>query len=96
MRRTKRSGNSIFCLLLNVLLNIEGLIPAAILLALHFWLGISVWWAVAALGLWLLWIILWMLLMGAASKCSNEVPVHKENKNPYSSKNADLPYGTDK
>lgn len=36
MRNSKRSGNFFLCLLMNILMNIEGLLPAVILLVLHF------------------------------------------------------------
>ena len=54
MRRTKRSDGLFLCLLLNMLLNFEGMIPAAVLLVLHFVFGWSLWWAAGALGVWLL------------------------------------------
>ena len=44
MRNSKRSGSFFPCLFINMLMNIEGLLPAVILLVLHFWLKISVWW----------------------------------------------------
>lgn len=85
MRRRRVSGGSFWlCLLLNMLLNLEGTIPAWILLALHFWLGWSIWWFVLAIGLWVGHILLWMLLMGGVSKCANTPDPPKENKNPYS------------
>ena len=84
MRQTKRSGNFLLCLLINMLLNLEGLIPAGILLLLHFWLGWSIWWAALALGLWILGLILWMSFVGWASKCGSTPDPPKENKNPYS------------
>ena len=45
MRRTRRSGGFFLCLLLNLLLNWEGVIPAALLFALHRWRGWLLWWA---------------------------------------------------
>ena len=84
MRRTKRSGNFIICLLFNMLLNIEGLIPAGVLLALHFILKWSIWWAALAAGLWILWLIVWMLFVGWADRCGSTPDPPKENKNPYS------------
>ena len=45
MRRTRRSGGFFLCLLLNLLLNWEGVIPAALLFALHRWRGWPLWWA---------------------------------------------------
>ena len=85
MRRTKRNGSFLLCLLINMLLNLEGMIPAVILFVLHFWLGWSIWWAVLALGLWILGLILWMLVIGWAGKCNSTPDPPKENKNPYSS-----------
>ena len=84
MRRTRRSGTFFFCLLINILLNPEGFIPAAVLLVLHFVIGWPVWLAFAALGVWLLWITIGMLVIGWASRCSNIPDPPKENKNPYS------------
>lgn len=84
MRKTNRSGSFLLCLLFNMLLNLEGLIPASVLLALHFILKWSIWWAVLAAGLWIVYLILWMLFMGFAAKCSNTPDAPKENKNPYS------------
>lgn len=84
MRKTNCGGGFFVCLLLNIVLNLEGVIPAAILLGLHYWLDISVWWAVAALALWIVGIMTWMLIMGWASRCGNEQDAPRENKNPYS------------
>lgn len=85
MRRTKLSGSFFICLLINMLLNFEGIIPAAVLLALHLVLKLSVWWAAAALIIWLLWLIVWMKIIGSAGQCGNTADPPKENKNPYSS-----------
>ena len=84
MRRTKRKGSFFLCLLINMMLNLEGAIPAAILLILHFVLGWSLWWAVAAFGIWLLWLFLWMAAVGWARRCGSTPDLPKENKNPYS------------
>lgn len=72
------------CLLFNIILNFEGLIPAAVLLALHFWLDISFWWSVLAVALWIAGIALYMLVIGWAAGCGNAPDKPKENKNPYS------------
>ena len=85
VRGTGRSGSFLFCLLINMLLNPEWIIPAAILLALHFLPGWSVWWAVLALGAWIIGIILWMCFIGWAGRCGNVPDPPKENRNPYSS-----------
>ena len=86
MRRTRRSGGFFLCLLLNVLLNWEGAIPAALLFALHRWRGWPLWWAGLALALWIGGILLWMLVLGWASDCGSRRDEPRENKNPYSSK----------
>ena len=86
MRRTRRSGSFFLCLLLNVLLNWEGAIPAALLFALHRWRGWPLWWAGLALALWIGGILLWMLVIGWASDCGSRRDEARENKNPYSAK----------
>lgn len=86
MRRTQRGGSFWLCLLVNMALNLEWTIPAWILLALHFWLGWSIWWFVLALVLWIVDILFWMKVMGWAADCSNTPDPPKENKNPYSVK----------
>ena len=84
MKRTGRTGNFLLCLLINLLLNLEWSIPAWILLALHFWLDITLWWFWGALLLWIARVWAGMWLMGWAAKCSSEKDPPKENKNPYS------------
>ncbi len=87
MRRTRRTGNFIIVLLFNILINLDGAIPAVILLGLHFWLGLPIWIFWAALGLWLGSMIIYMLVLGFASRCANSPEPYKENKNPYSNRN---------
>lgn len=84
MRRAKRSGSFILCLLFNMLMNLEGLIPAAVLLILHFLFDWSIWWSVLAAALWIVMIILWMLFIGWSGRCGSTPDTPKENKNPYS------------
>jgi hypothetical protein len=86
MRSTKRSGGFLLCLLLNLLLNWEWSLPAWVLLGLHFWLDISLWWFAGGLAFWILSILSGMWLMGWARSCGNEKDPPKENKNPYSVK----------
>ena len=86
MRRTRRSGGFFLCLLLNLLLNWEGVIPAAHLFALHHCRGWPLWWAGLALALWIGGLIVWMLVIGWASDCGSRRDEPRENKNPYSSK----------
>ena len=88
MRNSKRSGNFFLCLLINILMNIEGLLPTVILLVLHFWLKISIWWSVGVFIAWILYLIIRMAFIGWAGKCGSERDLPKENKNPYSVGNA--------
>lgn len=90
MRRTKQAGNALLCLLINLILNLEWSIPAWILLALHLWTGISLWWFVGGIGLWIGRVLAGMWLMGWARACGNIADPPKQNKNPYSVKNGDL------
>ncbi len=83
MRRTKHGGFFV-CLVFALLMNPEGLIPSAVLLILHFWLKLSVWWAVGAAAAWLLYLILWTVFIGWVGRCASEKETPKENKNPYS------------
>lgn len=86
MRKTKRTGGLLLCLLINLLLNLEWSIPAWLLLGLHIWLSISIWWFIGGLTFWVLRILAGMWLMGWASACGKEKDPPKENKNPYSAK----------
>ena len=79
----KRVGEFFACLLFNMLINLEWTIPAWILLAMHFIFDWNILWFWIALGVWLLSIILWMDIIGWATRCSISSPP-KENKNPYS------------
>lgn len=42
-------------------LNILWLIPAAVLLALHFLLDISAWWAIGVAIAWFVYVLLWVI-----------------------------------
>ena len=86
MRRIKRNGRFLICFLINLILNLEWSIPAWILLALHFWLNISIWWFVGGLGFWFLSVLSGMWIMGWATRVGNTLDPPKENKNPYSVK----------
>lgn len=90
MRRTGRGGGFFLCLIFNMILNIEWSIPAWILLALHFFFDISIWWFVGGLVFWVLCILSGMWIMGWAADCAAEKDPPRKNKNPYSSKNSDF------
>lgn len=89
MRRTKRSGSFILCLLVNMLLNPEWSIPAWILLGLHVWRGINLWWFAGAVAVWIARLLLGMWLVSWGTKCGNQKTPVRENKNPYSAKGRD-------
>ena len=80
MRKGNKAGSLLLGYLVNIVFTFHWSIPAWILLALHFILGISIWWFVAALAAWLVGIILFMTVIGWASKCTVPVP-ERENKN---------------
>ena len=79
----KRIGEFFACILFNMLINLEWTIPAWILLAMHFIFGWNILWFWIALGVWFVSILLWMEVIGWASRCSTP-NAPKENKNPYS------------
>ena len=86
MRRSRRGGSFFISLLFNMLINLEGSVPALILLALHFLIDISIGWFFLALSLWILYLVLWMLFVGWASSAASTPDKPRENKNPYSAK----------
>lgn len=84
MHKTKQISNFFLWLCINMLLNLEGLIPAAVLFVLHVWFHISLWWSILAVCVWLLYLILWMAVIRWARKCGSVSSPPLENKNPYS------------
>ena len=88
VRRPRIDGNFFLALLINIIFNFEGSIPAWILLVMHFVFGLSVKWFWIALGIWLGGLILWMVIVGKiygwANKCGNTPDPPKKNVNPYS------------
>ena len=70
--------------ILSLLLNIGGLLPAVVLLVLHFVLGLSLWWMWGAILLWALGVLIRILVISWAARCGDEPPPYQENKNPYS------------
>ncbi|MDE6743863.1 MAG: hypothetical protein K2J95_08315 [Lachnospiraceae bacterium] len=78
------AGNFLFCLIISLALNLQGLIPAAIALILYLWLGFPPLWIVLTLaGIWFFIILIQLLVIRwAASRPSKPLG---SNKNPYSS-----------
>ena len=86
MRQPKRQSGFVLSVLLTLLFNLEWTIPAWICLALHFIIGLSLWYFVIALGLWVLLIVTKSLILRLLNKAGNIKDPPKENKNPYSAK----------
>ena len=84
MRRIISSNSFVISLLLNIFLNIDGVIPAVILLILHFVFDWSILWFWAALVVWFLWILISMIILSFVSGVVDGNTVERENKNPYS------------
>ena len=95
MRNSKQKSGFFPCLFINILMNIEGLLPAVILLILHFWIKISVWWSVGAFIAWIIYLIMWMVFISWAGRCGAERDLPKKTKIRIQSEvriiNCDLP-----
>ena len=86
--KIKRSSKGfMISLLISLAFNLEWTVPAWIFLALHFWKGISLWWFIGSMILWVLFIALRVLLFSSLVRAGNYKDPPKENKNPYSKKN---------
>ncbi|MBR3815288.1 MAG: hypothetical protein IKJ27_01030 [Clostridia bacterium] len=86
MKIKKSNSGFFFSLLLSLLFNLEWTVPAWILLALHFWKGISVWWFAGSIILWVIFVALRIIVLGSLTRAGNFKDPPKENKNPYSKK----------
>ena len=64
-------------------------IPAWILLILHFTVGISVWWFVGALLLWIIGVRIFVRVIGWLTYMGNKPEAENKNVNPYSNKDID-------
>ncbi|WP_124101193.1 hypothetical protein [Ruminococcus sp. Marseille-P6503] len=84
MRRTGSSGGKLLCFFVNIILNLHWLIPSAILLVLHFWLGLPMWIFWLSMGIWLLAIAAMTFIISWAAGTGSEPEEKRENKNPYS------------
>ena len=87
MRRPNNSNGFLFCFIVNLMFNIAWIIPALILLVLHFILHISILWFIILICIWALIIFIWTLILSYASRTGGTIDPPKENKNPYSFKN---------
>lgn len=86
------AGNFLFCLIISLALNLQGLIPAAIALILYLWLGFPPLWIVLTMaGIWFFIILIQLLVIRWAA--SGPSKPSGSNKNPYSS-NGYVPGGS--
>ena len=82
----KNSGSRLISVALGLIFNLEWTVPAWIFLALHFLMGISIWWFIGAMALWVLFVVLKMFVFGSLVRAGSYKDKPKENKNPYSKK----------
>ena len=77
-------------LLLNLALNLWGLVPALVLLILHFVFHIPLKWTFIALGAWVAYIAVRLIVITFFSSLPKPTKEeeYRENKNPYSNKNS--------
>ncbi len=80
MRRLKGLGRLLVNILVNMLLDPKGAIPAGITLALHFLAELPLWWTAAAVGLWALGIVLRMAFVRWASHWWEDTNPQKPEK----------------
>lgn len=93
--RIRRNSGFLLSIIINIVFNLEGSIPAWILLGLHFWLGLSIKWFLLALFIWLFVIFLRTAVLSWVNKQNNISRPKLENKNPYS-KTGYKPHNIDK
>ena len=82
----KRFFDYIVSVLLSLLFNWYWSIPAWVLLILHFTLGISIWWFVGALLLWIVGVRVFVRVIGWLTYMGNKPEEENKNINPYSNK----------
>lgn len=83
-RHIQSAGNFLFCLVISLALNLQGLIPAVIALVLYLWLGFPPLWIVLTMaGVWFFIILVQLLVIRWAA--SGPSKPSGSNKNPYSS-----------
>lgn len=78
------------CFLFELLHEIWGIVPAIILLVLHFLLKLSVLYFFLALAIWLLVIAIRTAIIAFANRYRDGVVIHQTNKNPHSAKTSEV------
>ena len=90
MRRRRPMGGFLLTCVWNMLLRARWLLLAAVLLVLHFLVGVPIWLFWASLGLWLVDILLLAAFCVFANYCGNLPTESKPNINPYSARTGDM------
>lgn len=85
----KSFGGFLLCVLINLLFDLWGILPAAVLLILHFWIGISYLYAILALLLWILVVLVRTAIITYAAHTGESAYIQRPNKNPYSKNTSD-------
>ena len=85
MRRVSRGHGFLISLLINMAFRAEWLVIAIVLFVLNRVLGLSIWFMVAALAVWVIYSLVVTLLLSMANRLGNVKDEPKINKNPYSS-----------
>lgn len=65
-------------------------VPAWVLLGLHFWLGISVWWPLSCFAIFFAIMLIRCLLLNSLVSVGSYTDRAKPNVNPYSAKLSDI------
>ena len=89
--KSKHSFSDIMlCFLFELLREIWGVIPAVILLILHFRFKLSLLYSVITFIIWLIVVACSTALIAFANKCSDEPVINRPNKNAHSAKTAEV------
>ena len=80
----KKVGLYVLNFILSLLFHWYWSVPAWILLALHFTSGISIWWFIGALALYVIGVRLFVHVVGWLIRAGNSEEPETKNKNPYS------------
>ena len=85
MKWVKKDSGFLLSFFINLLFNLEWAIPAVICFVLHFIFGISLWWTLGFIALWVIIVLARTSLLFALNRVGNMPEKQRENKNPYSS-----------
>lgn len=88
-KRADKSSGVALCFFLNLAFNFEWVALALLLWGLNAWLGLPIYFAYGALGIWLALALGLALLAGWLDKGGPHTRPPNKNINPYSDKNSD-------